>query len=129
MAETRKHAAANTPALEWLAAAIGLALIVLVAGVIGREAMTAETDQVPAIEVRMLRVLQVPTGYVVEFEAVNRSGATAAAVAIEGKAGEETSTATLDYVAGHASTEGGLFFSHDPRKGPLELRALGFQTP
>ena len=129
MAQMRREAAADTPALEWLAASIGLALIFLVGIVIGREAATAEAAQPPSIEVRMLRVTQVPTGFVVAFEAVNHSQATAAAVSIEGKAGDETSTATLDYVAGHGSTEGGLFFTQDPRKGPLELRALGFQTP
>ena len=128
MAQSRKQAS-NTPALEWLAAALGLAMILFVAAVIGREAMTAEQAQLPAIKVTALGVTQGPTGFVVEFEAVNLTSGTAAAVEIEGKAGDETSTATLDYVAGNASAKGGLFFKADPRHGPLELRAMGFQTP
>jgi len=123
--------ASRTPALEWLAAALGLAALLFVFAVIGREAILAETAQLPAIEVQARRVLPVPGGFVVEFEALNRSNGTAAAVTIEGVLGDEveTSTATLDYVAGNASAKGGLFFTQDPRKHPVALRALGFQTP
>lgn len=128
MAQARNQIA-STPALEWIAAAIGLALLLFVAVVIGREAMVVEHDQLPAIKVAPLRVTPVATGFVVEFEATNLTSGTAAAVTIEGKSGDETSTASLDYVAGNASAQGGLFFTQDPRKAPLELRALGFQTP
>ncbi|RYD54321.1 MAG: TIGR02588 family protein [Sphingomonadales bacterium] len=128
MAKAREQVS-STPALEWTAAAIGLAMILFVGGVIGREAITAEQAQLPAIEVTALGVTSGPTGFVLEFEAKNLTSGTAAAVAIEGKAGDETSTATLDYVAGNASAKGGLFFARDPRGAPVELRALGFQTP
>ena len=130
MPRTASHAA-RTPALEWIAAALGLVALLFVFAVIGREAMLAEATQLPAIEVRVQRILPVPGGFVVEFEAANRSNGTAAAVGIEGVLGDdvETSTATLDYVAGNASAKGGLFFKQDPRALPLEVRAMGFQTP
>lgn len=128
MAQARK-AIGNTPVLEWIAAAVGLVLILSVIAVIGNEAMRAQESSLPAITVRPLRVEQGPAGFVLEFEAVNLSGGTAAAVTIEGKAGAETSTATIDYVPGHGSVKGGLFFGkQDPRAG-VELRATGFQTP
>ncbi|HEX8302014.1 hypothetical protein [Sphingomonas sp.] len=128
MTQGRKGVA-NTPPLEWIAAAVGLALILLVGGMIAREALDRQEAALPAIQVRPLRVEIGRAGFVVEFEAVNLSGGTAAAVAIEGKAGDETSTATLDYVPGHGRVKGGLFFSkQDPRAG-LGLRATGFQTP
>jgi uncharacterized protein (TIGR02588 family) len=120
---------ASTPALEWIAAAIGLAAILFVAVVIGREALTGEPEQLPSLEVHATRVVPNAAGFVVEFEVVNHTSGTAAAVAIEGQSGAETSSATLDYVAGNASGKGGLFFKHDPRGQKLELRALGFQTP
>lgn len=119
----------KTPALEWIAAAIGLVAILFVVVVIGREALTAESAQLPSLEIQAKRIVPNAAGFVVEFEVTNRSSATAAAVAIEGKLADETSTATLDYVAGDASAKGGLFFKQDPRGKPLELRALGFQTP
>ena len=128
------HKTTQTSALEWIAAGLGLVLVSFVVAVIGREALAGETTQLPAIEVRVVRVVPAPAGFVVEFEAANRSSGTAAAVEIEGQLGSvadpvETSSATLDYVAGHANAKGGLFFTHDPGKYPLALRALGFQIP
>lgn len=130
MAERKK---ADTPALEWIAGGIGLLLVLALLGVIGREALAGESDQLPAIEVRVMRVEPVSSGFVVEFEAANRTGGTAAAVEIGGEleAGDETETsgAVLDYVPAHGRVKGGMFFTHDPRRYKLEIRALGFQTP
>lgn len=124
----------KTTALEWIAAGIGMAAILFVGGVIGREALNNEPDQLPVLEVHATRVMPNAAGFVVEFEVVNRTSGTAAAVEIEGQIGPEsdpteTSSATLDYVAGNASAAGGLFFKRDPRGQKLALRALGFQTP
>jgi uncharacterized protein (TIGR02588 family) len=119
----------STSALEWIAAGLGLLGILFVGGIVGREALSGEPDQLPALEVRASRIVPGASGFVVEFEVVNHASGTAAAVEVEGKLGSETSSATLDYVAGNASTRGGLFFRNDPRGQKLELRALGFQTP
>ena len=125
---------AGTPLLEWVASGIGLLLTLGMLAVIGREALSREAEQLPAIDVAIQRILPAGSGFVVEFEAVNRSGGTAAAVEIEGelKSGGtsiETSSATLDYVPGHSRRSGGLLFSEDPRRHRIEVRALGFQTP
>lgn len=130
----RKQDQAREPLLEWIAAGIGLVLTLAILVVIGREAISGETEAPAAIEVRTHAITQVPSGFVVEIVARNPSGATAAAVEIEGvlKSGDtevETSGLTLDYVPGHARREGGLFFSKDPRKHQLEVRALGYQKP
>jgi uncharacterized protein (TIGR02588 family) len=127
MASKKRPAA--TPALEWIAAGLGAAAILFVTVVIGREALFAETAQLPVLEVHVRRVVPNAAGFVVEFEVVNHASGTAAAVEIEGQLGSETSSATLDYVAGNARSQGGLFFRNDPRGQKLELRALGFQTP
>jgi uncharacterized protein (TIGR02588 family) len=124
----------RTSALEWIAAAIGLALLLSVFAVIGREALRGTSDQAPALSVVALRTVPLAQGFRVEFEARNSGGATAAAVEVEGALAlpgkrPVTSTATLDYVAGHAVTRGGLFFAEDPRRGTLQLRALGYQQP
>jgi len=122
------------PLLEWIASAIGLILTLAILVVIGREALSGENETAAAIEVRTISVAQMKSGFVVEIVARNPSGATAAAVEIEGvlKSGEtevETSGLTLDYVPGHAERKGGLFFSKDPRSYQLEVRALGYQRP
>jgi len=126
--------AAKVPILEWIAAGIGLLLTVAMLVGIGREAITGDTHELPAIDVTASRIVPTGSGFVVEIVATNRSGGTGAVVEIEGelKSGEtsvETSSLTFDYVPGHAERRGGLFFREDPRRHQLELRALGFQTP
>jgi uncharacterized protein (TIGR02588 family) len=122
------------PLLEWLAAGIGLLLTLALLAVIGREAIAGDSDEPPAIEIRAGAVRALPSGFLVEIVAANRSGGTGAGVTIEGelKSGDaavETSDFTFDYVPGHAERRGGLFFKEDPRRYKLELRALGYQLP
>ena len=122
------------PLLEWVSAAIGLVLTLIVLGLIGREALRGDAAQPPAIEVVPVHIARAGTGFVVEVAAVNRSGATAAQVEIEGvlKQGDsalETSRLVFDYVPGHAERRGGLYFREDPRRHRLELRPLGYQRP
>jgi uncharacterized protein (TIGR02588 family) len=123
----------RTSTLEWIAAAVGLALLLAVLGVIGRQAVLGQSSQPPAITVAPSTIVALRNGYLVEFDAFNQASGTAAAVTIEGvlkdDAGSETAMATLDYVAGQGSTQGGLFFTRDPRRGQLRLRALGYQHP
>jgi len=132
MADAKKSPA--TPPLEWIAAGIGLALLMFLILVIGREALRHKTVEPPAIHVAVTNIVRSGSGYVVSFEARNGTDGTAAAVEVEGvlKSGDaeiETSSATIDYVPGNGAAEGGLFFASDPRKAALELRALGFQKP
>lgn len=124
----------RTPALEWIAAGIGLILVLAVFAVIGHEALTGGAEEPPAIEVVVGKVTPTGSGFVVAFEARNGSRGTASGVEIEGtlKSGEtivETSGAVIDYVPGRGAAAGGMFFKQDPRTHVLETRALGFQTP
>jgi uncharacterized protein (TIGR02588 family) len=124
----------KTPLLEWIAALTGLLLILGVTAVIGREAIREHAAAPPAIAIQVGATSQVAGGYVVEFEALNRANSTAVTVEIEGilkseSASVEQSSATIDYVSGHGRTSGGLFFSKDPRKHKLAIRATGFQDP
>lgn len=131
MARRKPHA--QTSALEWISAGFGLALLLLVFAVIGAEVVRGPAPP-PAIRVEPRSIAAAGQGFVVEFDAVNVGGGTAAAVEIEGTLSApgkppETATATLDYVAGQARVAGGLFFTQDPRQGTLTLRALGYQEP
>jgi uncharacterized protein (TIGR02588 family) len=116
------------PLLEWIASAVGLVLILGVMAVIARDAFNASADMAPDVTVTAIRMRPSGTGFLVEFEARNRSPVTAAQLTIEGKLpGGETSTATIDYVPGRSVRRGGLFFSTEPNG--VELRALGYQDP
>lgn len=126
--------ASNTPLLEWIAAGTGLLLTLIMIGVIGREALNGEAERMPVIAVAATAISPAAPGYVLAFEARNRTGSTAAAVEIEAtlKDGDtiiDTGKATLDYVPGHGKARGGVFFARDPRRYKFEIRALGFQIP
>ena len=123
----------TTSLLEWIAGGLGLLLVLLVLGVIGREALFGDSSP-PAVVVEQLGVKAVPGGHLVEVKVSNRGGSSAAAVLIEGEltlpgAEPETSETTFDYVPDKSSREGGLFFQGDPKVGVLTLRAKGYVAP
>lgn len=120
------------PWLEWLAAGIGLVLVLGVFGVIGWQAFNGSATP-PAVTVQIEDVGSVDGGYRVLFRARNSTGKAATQVEIEGKlsmdGGEEVSRVVLDYIPGHSARKGGLFFTRDPRSGALAVRATGFAEP
>ncbi len=117
------------PMLEWVSAALGLAIAVALLGIIGREAVHRDSDEVPILAPRVERIDVIPGGYLAEVVVTNRAGRTAARVELEGKAGNETSGASIDYVPGHSQAEGGLLFRTDPRRSGLSIRVTGYQLP
>jgi len=127
-ASKAKQPGGGPPLLEWIAAALGLILILAVMAAIARDAFNPGTGLAPDLTVTATRLRPTGTGFLLEFEARNASPITAAQVTIEGKLpGGETSTATIDYVPGRSTRRGGLYFGEDPRG--VELRVLGFQDP
>lgn len=116
------------PALEWIAAALGLIIVLAVVGVLLIEIRQGGTDDVPRLEARVEAVTAVPGGHVARIVVANAAGQTAAAVQVEGKLGEETASATVDYVPGHSEARGGLMFKGDPREG-VDLAVLGYELP
>ena len=124
--------AQRVPWLEWLAADIGLVLVLGVFGVIGWQAFNGSGSP-PVITVSVESTAPVEGGYQVLFRARNGSSEAAAQVEVEGKVstdgGEEVSRVVLDYVPGHSVRRGGLFFTRDPRSGTFAVRATGFVAP
>jgi uncharacterized protein (TIGR02588 family) len=129
----RGKGAVDIPPLEWAAGALGLALFLgsvaflVHAGLAGREAT-------PEIGFRVEPVRVVEGGFEVAFVVVNRGGATAAEVAVEGQLldGErriETSELTFDFVPARSERRGALRFARDPRQLRLELRARSWREP
>lgn len=116
------------PALEWVTAVLGLLVLAAMIAVLAREALTSGGDDVPRLTARVAAVTPVEGGHVADIIVANASGQTAAAVQVEGKLGDEVSTATLDYVPGHSEARGGLMFRADPRQG-VELAVLGYELP
>ena len=121
-----------TPVLEWVAAAVGLVVLVATIGFVGSEALRPD-DTPPQIVVERLGIEVTPSGYLVRVRAINRGGSPAAQVLVEGELkgeGEiQTAEASFDFIADHSSREGGLVFEGDPRRGELTLRAKGYAAP
>ena len=129
----RRSLLQRTPLAEWIAAGAGLLLTLGVLGYAGWEAVQ-EDGAPPEVVVAATEVRRSGAGYLVEFEARNRSVETASAVAVRGElraaaGGVEESRAVLDYVPGRGRTKGGLYFTQDPRAGRLTLRAEGYLEP
>jgi len=122
-----RHKQDSIPALEWISAALGLLVLLAMIAVLGLEMRQGGSDDVPLLEARVEGVVPVRGGYVVRIVVANGSGQTAAVVQVEGKLGEETASATLDYVPGHSEARGGLMFKAGP--GPIELRVTGYELP
>ena len=122
------------PFLEWFAASVGLVLTLGLLGFIGWNAVRQQQEHKPAITVRVESIARSGNGWLVAFSARNAAASTAAGVQIEGElrapgAETETSTVTLDYLPGGSELKGGLMFAHDPRRGQLKLRPLGYVEP
>lgn len=123
----------DTPMLEWIAATLGLATVLAALGLIGSEALRADTSP-PSVAVQQLGVRQIEAGYVVTIRAANMGGGPAAQVRVEGElvtpgSPPQAAEATFDFIPDHSAREGGLFFTTDPRQGALSLRATGFVNP
>jgi uncharacterized protein (TIGR02588 family) len=124
---------AATPLLEWIAAGVGLAIVLATAGLIAAEAVRPDHSP-PAVVVQNLGARRTAAGWVLEIRAANRGGGPAAQVVVEGelqRPGEapETAEATFDFIPDHSARRGGLFFSADPSQGALTLRAKGYAEP
>ena len=119
----------GVPLFEWIAAAIGLTLALIIIGVTAWDALLGERSPA-AIEGRRLAVRQTPHGFVAESEAINRGGAAATQVLVSGTApgseASDTAEMTFDYLPGQSSARGGLIFENDPRAGGLVLRAKSY---
>ncbi|HXF61214.1 MAG TPA: hypothetical protein VNK95_06335 [Caldilineaceae bacterium] len=125
-----------TPFWETVVGVIGLLMVLGVLGFLVYEALQPTSP--PAIELHVEGITQNAGGYLVQVQAANRGGSTAAAVVVEGSllasnaaAAQpvETSEITIDYIPENSSRQAGLFFAEDPAQYRLELRVKGYVEP
>lgn len=123
----------QAPALEWLAAAIGLSLVLASIGFLLYSAIIKQ-DTPPDLNVVADAVTKTEKGYLVKISLENKGGSNASQITVEGKlkkGGEdmETSSVTFAYAPSHSKKEGGLIFAKNPQEFQMELRALGYENP
>ena len=127
MAKSRPRHETRTPILEWATAAVGLVCVLAALGVVAASALQPRSP--PALDARIVSVATTPRGYTAEIEVTNSGSTTASDVEIEGQLNDESSTATLDYVAGGGRELASLAFSADPRQGDFDLAVRAWTEP
>ena len=129
----RKPQAPDTSTAEWIVAALSAALVLGVVGFLIYDGVRSPATP-PDITVEVDSIQPAGPGYLVLFRAENRGRSTAAGVVVEGELQADTgqvevSETTIEYVPAGGRQRAGLYFSHDPRRLRLKLRAQGYREP
>lgn len=122
----RKKAGPPPPArLEWAMGGLGALLVLAALTVIVIEAFGARE---PArLEARLTETRPAGARWLAEVEVRNLGGETAASVEVEGRLGDHTAQATVDYVPAHGQERVTLVFPADPRAA--EVSVSGWSKP
>ena len=122
----RKTSKTPAPArLEWAMGGLGLLLVLAVLAVIAVEAFGARE---PArLEAELGEIRPAGARWLAEVEVRNLGGETAASVEVEGRLGDATSSATIDYVPAHGEDQVTLAFDADP--SAAEVSVSGWSKP
>lgn len=118
----------RTPLAEWIVGGAGLLIVVAMLSILLHHAVTSRGAP-PLLTVSAGPVVQTPAGWLQKVRVANGGDHTAASVEVQGDLGEETASATLDYVPAHGSADAALMFQADPRSGGLQLSTSGFTEP
>ncbi len=123
----------RTSFLEWTMAAIGLIVVVFSIGYISYQSIVKD-NKPPDLVVEVDSISKQTSGYLVEFRVENKGDETAANVVVEGaikNGGEdvEKKSTTINYVASGSEQKAGLFFTENPEKYQLEIKAIGYENP
>lgn len=115
------------PVLQWLGAAVGTLVTLTAIAVILGEALAPARPI--ALSVFPTSVHQTGSGWIAEIEVANDGSTAAAAVTLEGRMGDDTSSVTLDYVPANGEATAFLRFSADPRTTPNKVVVTGWTEP
>ena len=122
---SRKKAALGHPVLQWIMGGLGLVVTLAAAGILAWEAMQPPSP--PDLAARVVAVRPAAQGFVAEIEVRNLGRDTAAAVRVEGRSGDESASAVIDYVPGRGRATVELVFPGDPAS--VEARVTGWSEP
>lgn len=128
-----QQAAESIPAAEWIAAGAGLLMVLGALWVLLAHGLSGDSEP-PDVSLRVVEVQRTTGGWRVQFEARNGGDETASELGVRGElvsggAAVETAEATLDFLPGGSTRNGGLFFTRDPGSAQLRLRTTGYRDP
>ena len=113
------------PVLEWAMGLLGLLIVLGVLTVILGEAFSHREPA--AVEARLVSARPGPAGWLAEVKVTNAGDETAAQVGVEGRLGDETASAVVDYVPARSEEHVVLAFASDPRTAAI--RVTGWSEP
>lgn len=122
----------DTPLLEWIMGAIGVAL--LTAAIVFLTIEGSQQDRPGGVRVIPELTQKVENGYLVRVAVHNLGKQTLAdlhisARLLSGTQEIDSAELVIDYLPGQASRKAGVYLSHDPSRYRLELTAEGYQEP
>ena len=120
-----KSADPGRPVLQWVMAVVGAVVTLSAIGIVVWEALQPSAP--PALSARIVAVEATAAGHVATIRVQNDGDDTAAAVEIEGVLGDQTATASLDYVPRHGHAQAYLRFDADPRAASVSVK--GWSAP
>ncbi|WP_292077884.1 MULTISPECIES: hypothetical protein [Brevundimonas] len=120
-----KPAISTRPLLQWGMALLGAVITLTAIAIVVWEALQPTAP--PALSARIVAVDVTAAGQVATVRVQNDGDDTAAAVDIEGVLGDQTATASLDYVPGHGHAKAYLRFDADPRAAAVSVK--GWSAP
>jgi uncharacterized protein (TIGR02588 family) len=106
-------------------AVLGAVVTLTAIGIVVWEALQPTAP--PALSARIVAIQSTSAGHVAAVRVQNDGDQTAAAVDIEGVLGDQTATASLDYVPGHGHARAYLRFDADPRAASVSVK--GWSAP
>lgn len=125
MPTKKKPAISTRPLLQWGMALLGAVITLTAIAIVVWEALQPTAP--PALSARIVAVDVTAAGQVATVRVQNDGDDTAAAVDIEGVLGDQTATASLDYVPGHGHAKAYLHFDADPRAAAVSVK--GWSAP
>ena len=125
--------APTTSMSEWIVALFSAAMVLALLGFLVYEGVASPRTP-PDVTIEVDSIQKAGPGYLVLFRARNRGRTTAAEVLVEGElevdSGRvERAETTIDYVPAGGEQRGGLYFSRDPQRSRLRIRAHGYRDP
>ena len=108
-------------------------LVAAVVAVLVFEAVSGDKSP-PDVKLAVQTIVPLRNGHLVKVRAENEGGQPAARVAIVAELVQdaqviETGETQFEYLPAHSTREAGVFFTRDPRRGELRLRARGYEEP
>jgi uncharacterized protein (TIGR02588 family) len=123
----------GTSGLEWGVAAIAGVLFVVMVGYMVVEGFATAENRVE-IQIIASPAVRQGNAFAVRFDARNIGNQTASSLVVratlsEGDREVETAEVTIDYLPGRSSAFGGFWFSNDPSRLKVDIRAVSYLDP